>query len=203
MKKLFIISPCAFTRKGFSNLELHEKMSDVEIINVESYEEVVAHIEMKAPPSGPALIIVDMTIRLRTFRTRQLANVWNLRRMMYTNPKLRKVPCVLFGIKEQSRLTLLHWISSDNSIESLIGRIDNIYKKHEEYSSSNGIMQKGLEKRQRMLLELLMKGYSIQKLSVKMHTCPHSLFYSRDCLIAKLGLYDRYDFIALSEDLIL
>ncbi|ECG7009822.1 hypothetical protein AHT35_22310 [Salmonella enterica subsp. enterica] len=50
MKKLFIISPCAFTRKGFSGLELHEKISDVEIITAESYEEVVAHIEMKAPP---------------------------------------------------------------------------------------------------------------------------------------------------------
>lgn len=203
MKKLFIISPCAFTKKGFSNLELHEKMSDVEIINVESYEEVVTHIEMEANPSEPSLIIVDMTIRLRTLRTRQLATVWNLRRIMYTNPKLRKVPFVLFGIKEQSRLTLLHWINSHNSLESLIDRIDNIYKKHEDYSNCNGIKQKGLEKRQRILLEQLMKGYSIQKLSIKMHTCSHNLFYSRDRLIAKLGLYDRYDFIALSEELIL
>ncbi|EMD2586650.1 TPA: hypothetical protein ACTDLJ_004456 [Salmonella enterica subsp. enterica serovar Newport] len=199
MKKIIIISPCSFTQNGFSNLVSHERMSDVKIINAGGFEETLSHAER----SGPSIIIVDMTIRIRKFRAKQLANIWNLRRAMYTNEKLRKTPCFLFGIKNQSQLTSLHWISSQNSVESLIDRLVNIFQNHEEYSSTNNIKQKGLEKRQRIMLEQLMSGCSIKNISIKMNSNPHSIFYSRDRLIVKFGLNDRYDFIALSTELIL
>lgn len=203
MKKLFIISPCSFTRWGFSNLVSHEQMSDVKIINVGNFKEILSHVEKVTKPSGQSLIIVDMTIRLRKFRAKQFANIWNLRRAMYTNEKLRKIPCVLFGIKDKSRLTSLHWISSQNSVESLIEKLDNIYRNFEKYSKSSDIKQRGLEERQKMILGQLMEGCTIQELSIKMKTSPHNLFYSRSRLIEKFGLGDRYDFIDLSKELIL
>lgn len=203
MKNLLIISPCSFTRMGFSNLAFHERMSDVKITHIESYKGILSHIEEETIPSGPSLIIIDMTVRLRRLRAKQFANIWNLRQIMPANSKLRNIPCVIFGIQDQSQLTSLHWISSQTTVESLIDKIDNIYRNIEEYTCSNEIKQKILNEQQKMVLEQLMKGYSIQNLSLKINKSPHNLFYSRDRLIEKLGLNDRYDFIFLSGELIL
>lgn len=203
MRNLYIIGTCSYTKAGFSALTNYRKMSDVNIISIETYDEMMQNLEESSGICTPSIIVIDMTVHLKKYRVKQLATIWNLRRIMYTNEKIRNLPFVLYGDNKQSILTTLYWMNSQEPIKKQINILDRLYSDSTYYIKRDEVQQKPLEGEHKIVLDKLMEGSSVQNLARKMNTNTHHIFYIRDQLMIKLGLNNRFDFTQLTNEQLL
>lgn len=196
MKRLFLLTPCEFTKIGFQELTTSERFDDINILNCTDYRDI-----LKKSDNNPqdSLIIIDITIRPYSLRVRQLTNLWNLRRLMFLGI-LRRIPVVVFGRKEkEENIESIQCIDSQTTPEIMIDTIIGIYKHPENYVTT----QASLSYRKQILLCKFITGDGLQRLAKSMDTHPRNIHSQRKWLMKKLGLRNRFDFVFLAlEDLL-
>lgn len=130
---------------------------------------------------------------------KQLANLWNLRRLVFQESMYRTIPIVIFGSKKNVKdIGSIKWIESQNCPVKFFHSIMHVFSFPDLYINMDKTPQEPLSEDKKMLLEILMKGCNVKKISRLMDTHPKMIFYKRKQLLKKFGLQSRLDFTYLS-----
>ncbi|MEE6893322.1 hypothetical protein [Escherichia sp. MOD1-EC6842] len=122
MKQIFLMSQCQYTHLWLSELMESAGKHAVQVISVETPEQIVSHIQSDNHlPGKQRVIVVDLTCHESSVMVKALWFLWNLSVLYSERHELRGTPCIFYldiredGIISETLLPgfLLHKISAN------------------------------------------------------------------------------------------
>ncbi|EPB4368943.1 LuxR C-terminal-related transcriptional regulator [Citrobacter freundii] len=196
MKQIFLISPCQYTRFGFSELmETTAQEHAVQVISVETPEQIVLHtLSDRFVPGKQRVIVVDLTCHEAPVMVRALWFLWNLSVLYSECRELRGIPCILLG--PQGGLNNIKYpfarVSSSLSLHQLRNVFLHILSAPSRYIR-RGYGFKRLSVNERRVMNYLLDGDTVSDIAKRMRIHYRNVCYYRQRAIFKIGLRNRND----------
>ena len=196
MKQIFLISPCQYTRFGFSELmETPVQEHAVQVISVETPEQIVLHIlSNRSVPGKQRVIVVDLTYHEASVMVKALWFLWNLSVLYSECRELREIPCILLGPK--GILNNIRYPFARVSPSQSFHRLRNIFM-HILAAPSRYIRRgygfKRLSVNERQVINSILAGETVSDIAYRMRIHQRNVYYYRQRAIFKIGLRSRHD----------
>ncbi|TGB64113.1 LuxR family transcriptional regulator [Escherichia sp. E4930] len=195
MKQIFLMSQCQYTRLGLLAVMESAGQHAVQVISVETPEQIVSHIlSDRHLPGKQRVIVVDLTCHESSVTVRALWFLWNLSVLYSERHELREIPCFLFGHKE-GRNNIRYpfvWISPSQNFRQLKNTFLHILAVPSLYISSGYGLQR-LSVNERRVINELLSGETVSDIAKRMEIHYSNVCYYRQKAIFKIGLRNRND----------
>ncbi|MEG0716732.1 MAG: helix-turn-helix transcriptional regulator [Hafnia sp.] len=194
MKQIFLISPCQYTHFGFSELmEATVQEHAVQVISVETPEQIVSHILSDRPaPVKKSVIVVDLTCHEAFVMVNALWFLWNLSVLYSECSKLRGIPCILLGY--QGALNNIRYPFVRISPSLGVHQLRNIFLRILAVPSlyiRRGHGFKRLSVNERRVINAVLSGETVSDIAERMQIHYRNVCYYRQRAIFKIGLRNR------------
>lgn len=195
MKQIFLMSQCQYTRLGLSELIESAGKHAVQVISVETPEQIVSHIQSdRHLPGKQSVIVVDLTCHEAPVMVKTLWFLWNLSVLYSEHHELRGTPCILFGC-QRALDNIRHpfvWVSPSQSLRQLQSVFLRILALPSRYiRRSHGF--KSLSVNERRVMNYLLGGDAVDDIAKRMQIHYRNVCYYRQRAIFKIGLRNRND----------
>lgn len=195
MKQIFLMSQCQYTRLGLSELTESAGKHAVQVISVETPEQIVSHIQSDRDLSGKqSVIVVDLTCHEAPVMVKTLWFLWNLSVLYSEHHELRGTPCILFGC-QRTLDNIRHpfvWVSPSQSLRQLQSVFLRILALPSRYiRRAHGF--KSLSVNERRVMNYLLGGETVDDIAKRMQIHYRNVCYYRQRAIFKIGLRNRND----------
>lgn len=195
MKQIFLMSQCQYTRLGLSELIESAGKHAVQVISVETPEQIVSHIQSDRDLSGKqSVIVVDLTCHEAPVMVKTLWFLWNLSVLYSEHHELRGTPCILFGC-QRTLDNIRHpfvWVSPSQSLRQLQSVFLRILALPSRYiRRAHGF--KSLSVNERRVMNYLLGGDTVDNIAKRMQIHYRNVCYYRQRAIFKIGLRNRND----------
>lgn len=195
MKQIFLMSQCQYTRLGLSELIESAGKHAVQVISVETPEQIVSHIQSDRDLSGKqSVIVVDLTCHEAPVMVKTLWFLWNLSVLYSEHHELRGTPCILFGC-QRTLDNIRHpfaWVSPSQSLRQLQSVFLRILALPSRYiRRAHGF--KSLSVNERRVMNYLLGGETVDDIAKRMQIHYRNVCYYRQRAIFKIGLRNRND----------
>lgn len=198
MKQIFLMSQCQYTRLGLSELIESAGEHAVQVIPVETPEQIVSHIlsDRHAAPGKQNVIVVDLTCHEAPAMVKALWFLWNLSALYSECRELDGVPCILFGC-QRTLDNIRHpfvWVSPSQSLRQLQSVFLRILALPSRYiRRAHGF--KSLSVNERRVMNYLLGGDTVDDIAKRMQIHYRNVCYYRQRAISKIGLRNRNDIV--------
>lgn len=195
MKQIFLMSQCQYTRQGLSELVESAGKHAVQVISVETPEQIVSHIQSdRHIPGKQSVIVVDLTCHEAPVMVKTLWFLWNLSVLYSEYHELRGTPCILFGC-QRTLDNIRHpfvWVSPSQSLRQLQSVFLRILALPFRYiRRAHGF--KSLSVNERRVMNYLLGGETVDDIAKRMQIHYRNVCYYRQRAIFKIGLRNRND----------
>lgn len=194
MKQIFLMSQCQYTRLGLSELIESAGKHAVQVISVETPEQIVSHIQSDRHLSGKqSVIVVDLTCHEAPVMVKTLWFLWNLSVLYSEHHELRGTPCILFGC-QRTLDNIRHpfvWVSPSQGLRQLQNVFLRILATPSRYIREHKI--KRLSVNERRVMNYLLGGETVDDIAKCMRIHYRNVCYYRQRAIFKIGLRNRND----------
>lgn len=195
MKQIFLMSQCQYTRLGLSELVESAGKHAVQVISVETPEQIVSHIQSdRHLPRKQSVIVVDLTCHEAPVMVKTLWFLWNLSVLYSEHHELRGTPCILFGC-QRTLDNIRHpfvWVSPSQSLRQLQSVFLRILALPFQYiRRAHGF--KSLSANERRVMNYLLGGETVDDIAKRMQIHYRNVCYYRQRAIFKIGLRNRND----------
>lgn len=195
MKQIFLMSQCQYTRLGLSELIESAGKHAVQVISVETPEQIVSHIQSDGRlPGEQSVIVVDLTCHEAPMMVWAVWFLWNLSVLYSEHHALRGTPCILFGC-QRTLDNIRHpfvWVSPSQSIRQLQSVFLRILALPSRYiRRAHGF--KSLSVNERRVMNYLLGGETVDDIAKRMQIHYRNVCYYRQRAIYKIGLRNRND----------
>ena len=195
MKQIFLMSQCQYTRLGLFAVMESAGQHAVQVISVETPEQIVSHILSDGHlPGKQRVIVVDLTCHESSVTVRALWLLWNLSVLYSERHELRGTPCILFGHQE-GRNNIRYpftWISPSQNFHQLKNIFQRILAVPSRYINSGYGFQR-LSANERQVINALLSGEAVSDIAKRMQIHYSNVCYYRQKAIFKIGLRNRND----------
>lgn len=167
MKQIFLISQCQYTHLRLSELMESAGKHAVQVISVETPEQIVSHIQSDNHlPGKQRVIVVDLTCHESSVMVKALWFLWNLSVLYSERHELRGTLCILFG--HQGGLNNIRnpftWVSPSQNFRQLKSIFLHILVVLSRYISS-GYGFKRLSVNERRVINALLGGETVSDIA--------------------------------------
>lgn len=195
MKQIFLMSQCQYTRLGLSELIESAGEHAVQVISVETPEQIASHIlSDRHAPGKQNVIVVDLTCHESPVMVKTLWFLWNLSVLYSEHHELRGTPCILFGC-QRTLDNIRHpfvWVSPSQSLRQLQSVFLRILALPSRYiRRAHGF--KSLSVNERRVMNYLLGGETVDDIAKRMQIHYRNVCYYRQRAIFKIGLRNRND----------
>lgn len=195
MKQIFLMSQCQYTRLGFFELIESAGEHAVQVISVETPEQIVSHIlSDRHLPRKQSVIVVDLTCHEAPVKVKALWFLWNLSVLYSEHRELGGIPCILFGC-QRTLDNIQHpyvWVSPSQDLYQLQNIFIRILKLPYRYIKG-GCKYKRLSVNERRVINYLLGGDTVNDIAKRMRIHYRNVCYYRKRAIFKIGLRNRND----------
>lgn len=195
MKQIFLMSQCQYTRLGLSELTESAGKHAVQVISVETPEQIVSHILSDRHISvKQSVIVVDLTCHEAPVMVKALWFLWNLSVLYSERRELGGIPCILFGC-QRTLDNVRHpfvWVSPSQGLRQLQNTFLRILTVPSRYiRREHGF--KRLSVNERRIMNYLLAGDTVNDIAKRMQIHYRNVCYYRQRAIFKIGLRNRND----------
>ncbi|CNF76397.1 Bacterial regulatory proteins%2C luxR family [Yersinia enterocolitica] len=194
MKQIFLMSQCQYTRLGLFKLIESAGEHPVQVISVETPEQIASHIlSDRHAPGKQNVIVVDLTCHEAPAMVKALWFLWNLSVLYSERRELGGVPCILFGC-QRTLDNIRHpfvWVSPSQGLRQLQNVFLRILAIPSRYIREHKI--KRLSVNERRVMNYLLGGKAAGDIATRMQINYRNVCYYRQRAIFKIGLRNRND----------
>ncbi|WP_370608752.1 LuxR C-terminal-related transcriptional regulator [Citrobacter portucalensis] len=195
MKQIFLMSQCQYTRLGLFELIESAGKHAVQVISVETPEQIVSHIlSDRHLPGKQSVIVVDLTCHEASVMVKALWFLWNLSVLYSERQELSKTPCILLGYHgtlNNNRYPFVR-ISPSQGLRQLQNTFLRILTVPSRYiRREHGF--KRLSANERRVINYLLAGDTVNDIAKRMRIHYRNVCYYRQRAIFKIGLRNRND----------
>lgn len=195
MKQIFLMSQCQYTRLGLFELIESTGEHAVQVIFVETPEQIVSHIlSDRHLPGKQSVIVVDLSCHEAPAMVKALWFLWNLSALYSEHHELRGAPCILFGC-QRALNNVRHpfaWISPSQGLRQLQSIFLRILAHPSRYIKG-GHRYTRLSVNERRVMNYLLGGDTVSDIAKRMRIHYRNVCYYRQRAIFKIGLRNRND----------
>ncbi|EHA0861472.1 LuxR family transcriptional regulator [Salmonella enterica] len=195
MKQIFLMSECQYTRLGIFELIESAGKHAVQVISVETPEQIVSHIlSDRHLPGKQSVIVVDLTCHEAPVMVKALWFLWNLSVLYSERQELSETPCILLGYHwalNNNRYPFIR-ISPSQGFHQLQNAFLRILAVPSRYISSRHGFQR-LSVNERRVINALLGGETVNDIAKRMQIHYRNVCYYRQRAIFKIGLRNRND----------
>lgn len=193
MKNIFFVSPCQYTRLGFSALTGAIEGPTIQVINVDTPEQIVSHINSdRLSTRKQYAIVVDMSSHEASVMVSALLFLWNLSVLTLEYKALQEIPCVLLGNESHLRRVKYPFVrvSPSQSIIQLKNFFLHLLMVPSRYIRR--VNEPGrFNKKERCVINAVLEGENLSDIAKKMQVSYRNICYYRQRAILKIGLRNR------------